>query len=79
MGLVVYPPTGSTAYGREMSTPPTLLRSMAHLLHQGMQTSKGAAVVGTYDKIFSFTIFTDISLIFIHAALLGFAANTQVM
>jgi len=52
---------------------------MAHLLHQGMQTSKGAAVVGTYDKIFSFTIFTDISLIFIHAALLGFAANTQVM
>jgi len=28
---VVYPPTGSTAYEREMSTPPTLLRSMALL------------------------------------------------
>ena len=26
---MVYPPTGSTAYEREMSTPPTLLRSMA--------------------------------------------------
>ena len=29
--LVVYPPTGSTAYEREMSTPPTLLRSMVLL------------------------------------------------
>jgi len=29
--LVVYPPTGSTAYESEMSTPPTLLRSMALL------------------------------------------------
>jgi len=28
---VVYPPTGSTAYEREMSTSPTLLRSMALL------------------------------------------------
>ena len=28
---MVYPPTGSTAYEREMSTPPTLLRSMAFL------------------------------------------------
>jgi len=28
---VVYPPAGSTAYEREMSTPPTLLRSMALL------------------------------------------------
>jgi len=28
---VVYPPTGSTAYEKEMSTPPTLLRSMALL------------------------------------------------
>jgi len=27
----VYPPTGSTAYEREMSTPPTLLRSMDFL------------------------------------------------
>ena len=27
--IVVYPPTGSTAYEREMSIPPTLLRSMA--------------------------------------------------
>jgi len=29
--LVVYPPTGSTAYEREMSTLPTLLRSMVRL------------------------------------------------
>jgi len=29
--IVVYPPTGSTAYEREMSTSPTLLRSMALL------------------------------------------------
>jgi len=29
--VVVYPPTGSTAYEKEMSTPPTLLRSMALL------------------------------------------------
>ena len=29
--IVVYPPTGSTAYEREMSTPPTLPRSMALL------------------------------------------------
>jgi len=29
--IVVYPPTGSTAYEREMSTPPTLLRSMTLL------------------------------------------------
>ena len=28
---MVYPPTGSTAYEREMSTPPTLLWSMALL------------------------------------------------
>jgi len=28
---VVYPPTGSTAYEREMSTPPVLLQSMALL------------------------------------------------
>ena len=28
---MVYPPTGSTAYEREMSTPPTLLRSVALL------------------------------------------------
>jgi len=27
--IVVYPLTGSTAYEREMSIPPTLLRSMA--------------------------------------------------
>ena len=27
--IVVYPPTGSTAYEREMSTPPTVLRSTA--------------------------------------------------
>ena len=27
----VYPPTGLTTYEREMSTPPTLLRSMALL------------------------------------------------
>jgi len=26
---MVYPPTGSTAYVREISTPPTLLRSTA--------------------------------------------------
>jgi len=30
--IVVYPPTGSTAYEREMSTPSTLLRSMALFL-----------------------------------------------
>jgi len=30
--VVVYPPTGSTAYERQMSTSPTLLRSMALLL-----------------------------------------------
>ena len=29
--IAVYPPTGSTAYEREMSSPPTLLRSMALL------------------------------------------------
>jgi len=29
---VVYPPTGSTAYERKMSNPPTLLWSMALLL-----------------------------------------------
>jgi len=29
--IVVYPPTGLTAYESEMSTPPTLLRSMALL------------------------------------------------
>ena len=29
--IVVYPPTGSTAYEREISTPPTLLRSMTLL------------------------------------------------
>jgi len=31
---VVYPPTGSTAYEREMSTPPTLLWNMALLYHR---------------------------------------------
>jgi len=30
--VVVYPPTGSTAYERDMSTPPTLLRGMVLLL-----------------------------------------------
>ena len=29
--IMVYPPTGSTAYEREMSTPLTLFRSMALL------------------------------------------------
>jgi len=29
--IVVHPSTGSTAYAREMSTPPTLLWSMALL------------------------------------------------
>ena len=30
---MVYPPTGSTAYEREMSTPPTLLLDMALVYH----------------------------------------------
>jgi len=47
--IVVYPPTGSTAYEREISTPPTVLRTMAliHLflpLHtQEVQASEKAA------------------------------------
>jgi len=41
--ILDYPPTGSTAYVREMSTPPKLLRSMALLylllLNQGVFTN----------------------------------------
>ena len=51
--LVVYPPTGSTAYEREMSTPPTLLRSMALLYLHLYLTS---AEKGTLGDLLAFLI-----------------------
>jgi len=40
---LAYPPTGSTAYVRDISTPPTLLRSMAllYLLHSKLARCGG--------------------------------------
>jgi len=44
--MVVYPPTSSTAYVREMSTPPTLLRSMA-LLYVSSLSTLGRRITNT--------------------------------
>ena len=46
--IVVYPPTGSTAYEREMSTPPMLLRSMALLYLYLLPLDDSATVLAEF-------------------------------
>jgi len=65
---VVYPPTGSTATKREMSTPPTLQtgawstlslsnKQLAYFKdHRGEQQLKGETRIGQSDEISAFVV-----------------------